>query len=331
LVIKAESDEKNYESIASFLTMNLWRSAIDLIYVFVADPEVSLDREYTNLLTRKTGSIMRPEVLESFKNTIIKTCREYRQMFRKLENYNTSKKELNDVNYEVTKNILRILHDSTSEKIGYIDRSSLKETLSDTFYLSDAIEQDVSLGFGVRSRVEDDDEKIQPIPILVITNKSRCKVLAIKKNKKQVSNSSPESEKILLYFGGHIREEDLIDMDSDNIISIIKYALHREIKEETGVDFVPASEETNPLCIWVRSNDRSRKHLAICHVMEVNFDAMKFKLDKNEFITAGRTISGKVLDLSEICKEYDSLEEWSQFILKEIFQYQPPAEQIKMF
>ena len=64
------------------------------------------------------------------------------------------------------------------------------------------------LSFDFRDRVEANDNYIQPIPIGVITNKYRDKVLVIKKNKTAVSSNSPEKDKDLIYVGGHTRFED---------------------------------------------------------------------------------------------------------------------------
>ena len=326
-------DYKNYKSIVSFLTMSRWRSIIDLIYVFIAEPDISLDREYANLLTRKTGSIMKPEVLESYKTAIETTSKEFSVMFKKVAQFDTSKKELNEVNYEVTKSILDILHESTSESICYLSYDDLDQSLPNYFSYSDSFPFKASLNFGARSLVEADDDKVQPLPILVITNKNRDKVFVVKKNKKLTSERSPESGRLLIYLGGHVREEDSIHVTGDklDLLSLTRYALHREIKEETGIDFFPSKDEVNPLCIWIRSNDRSRKHLAICYIMEANLDAIKFRLDTNEFITTGRTKSGKVFEIDEIYKQYNDLEDWSQIILKTIFNFKPPSEQVPLF
>lgn len=253
-------------------------------------------------------------------------------MFKQVERFDTSNKELNDVNYEITRNILRILNESTSERIGYLSCSNLDEKLPITFSYASSIQNNLSLEFDVRSKVESSEDKVQLIPILVITNKKRNKVFVVKKNKKQTSEHSPEADKLLIYLGGHIREEDIIHSNGayEDILSIVGYALHREIKEETGIDFFPLKDEIDPLCIWIRTNDRSKKHLAICHIMEANFDALKVKLDKNEFITTGRTKSGKVFDLKDISSHYNELEEWSQIILKEIFKHKPRSEQLSL-
>lgn len=203
-----------------------------------------------------------------------------------------------------------------SEKIGYLFCSDLDKRLPIAFSYMISIQKNPFLEFGVRSEIEDSEDKVQLIPILVITNKERNKVFAVKKNKKQTSEHSPEAGKFLIHFGGHINKEDIVHNNnvSNGILSVIKCALHREVKEETGLDFFPSAAETNPLCIWVRSNSRSKKHLAVCFIMETNFDTLKIKLN-DEFIPT----SGKVFDLDEILSNYNELEEWSQIILKEIF------------
>jgi predicted NUDIX family phosphoesterase len=52
--------------------------------------------------------------------------------------------------------------------------------------------------FDLRSDIEDNNNYIQPIPIIVITNKNHDKILIVKKNSKAVSKDSPEKDKLLL-------------------------------------------------------------------------------------------------------------------------------------
>lgn len=176
------------------------------------------------------------------------------------------------------------------------------------------------LEFGIRSEVENSKNKVQLIPILVITNKGRDKIFTARKNPKQTSKQSPEAGKLLIYFGGHITKDDVVHNNnaSNGILSVIKCALHREVKEELGIDFFPAADETDPLCIWTRSNEKSRKHLAVCFVLETDLNILRIKLDENEFIPT----SGKGFDLDGIFSSYNELEEWGQIILKEMFKYE---------
>ncbi len=323
-------DEKNYKSIMSFLTMNRWRSVIDLIYVFTANPQVSLEREYANLLTRKMGSIMHPEILESYNETISEIVSCYESKFKKVEQIDTSSKGINEVNYLVTKHILDILKINTSERVGFFNSSELDKEFPRCFEFSELNLNSLSLNFKARPEVEYDINKLQPIPIVVITNKLRDRVLVVKKSKKQTSDTSPESNKILLYLGGHIREEDLFEAQHQDNLSAIKYALRREIKEETGIDFYP-NDTAIPFYIWDKSNKRSEVHLAICYIMEIDFGRTKISLDRNEFITQGRTKSGKVLQLSEISQDYSKLEDWSKVILEKVFKYIPKTKQPSLF
>lgn len=313
-------DTESFESLERFLIMSKWRTAIDLIYVFTATPKVSLEREYASLMTRKTGSIMCDPALISYRDCVQNAANIYADKFRKIEVFDTSSKSLNDVNYEVTHSVLNIIQENISEKIGYFPKNSLSSQHPESFLFKDAGLDDVELSFKMRSAVERDDSLIQPIPILVITNKERTKILIVKKNKKTTSKTSPESDRTLVYLGGHTREEDAFGESSKSFLEICRLSLRREIKEETGINYMPPESESNPLCIWVRGNERSRKHIAICFVMEVNFSRTKVRLDDNEFMSGGNTKSGKILDIGEVLRKPQELESWSKLILRDIFE-----------
>lgn len=318
-------DDSNHKSLINFLTMDKWRKAIDLVYVFTASPEVSLDREYANLLTRKHGTIMHPQVLKTYKETVENTVKEYGKIFREVTLYDTSETGLNEVNYSVTRQILDILLRATAEKIGYLNPGDLSEISDDHFRYSDVFgNEEIQIQFDIRNRVEKANDKVQPIPIVVITNAKKDSVLVAKKNKTQTSKHSPESNSLLLYFGGHIREEDMVSSSRKDLLGVAKDALMREIKEELGIDYFPS--DNDPLCIWLKNNDRSVKHLAMCFVFEKDLEFVKFKLDSNEFITHSTSKSGRVLKISEIETQFDDLEGWSKIIIQEIFERQRPEQ-----
>jgi len=312
-------DQASFDSLETFLVMSKWRAVIDLIYVFTATPEVSMEREYASLLTRKLGSIMCDDALSSYKLCVEKMAVKYKSVFQGIEIYDTSFKSLNDVNYHITEDILKIIRDNIAEKVGYFPKSDLSTDLPETFKFVDTNLAKVALKYRIRDSVEQDDNSVQPIPILIITNKERTKLLVVKKNKKTTSKESPESDRLLVYLGGHTREEDSFGASDNTMLSISKLSLRREIKEETGLNYVPPSNEDNPLCIWTRDNERSKKHLAICYIMEVNFSRTKFKLDKNEFMSGGNTKSGLILDITEIMQREQELENWSKLILRDLF------------
>ena len=312
-------DQENFESLETFLLMSKWRTMIDLIYAFTATPNVSLEREYASLLTRKLGSIMCDDALSSYKSCVEYASKHYSKFFQKIKIYDTSEKSLNDANHDITKNILEIIQDNIAEKIGYFPKAILPKKLPETFNFSEVPLKDIIIQYKIRDLVERDEKLVQPIPILVITNKEKDRLLVVKKNKNTTPNESPESDRLLLYLGGHTRKEDSFGTSDASFLNISKLSLRREIKEETGLNYTPPDNQSDPLCIWMRDNQRSEKHLAICYIMEVDFSRIKIRLDKNEFMSGGNTKSGKILDINEILIREKELESWSKLILRDCF------------
>ncbi|WP_316347709.1 hypothetical protein [Desulfuromonas acetoxidans] len=311
-------DRDNFECLEKFLLMNRLKAVIDLVYIFTASHEVSLDREYANLLTEKTGTIMQPAILDEFIEAIRTSEFKYKDSYQRIEIYDTSEKVQNEVSYEVTKNILEILKGNIEEKIGYFCVDKIINIEGGIIEFEELIKNKIDIRFESRDNIENDDRYVQPIPILVIKGKDDSSVLVVKKNKKRTSEQSPELGKLLLYLGGHVRKEDMYNSKGQDFLSIIKYALAREIKEEIGIDYHPLDDDKNIFCIWDRSNDKSRRHIAICFLLETNIDVLKIKLDRNEFVVGGATTSGKIVDAYRISENSD-LEAWSRYILERIF------------
>ena len=71
--------------------------------------------------------------------------------------------------------------------------------------------------------------------------------------------------------------------------------------------------------------------MAICFVYQRDLDFVKFKLDKNEFMSgAGGTKSGKIVNDNDLLGDYDNLEDWSKLILKEIFKKEPTQMELNL-
>ncbi|MDR0423431.1 MAG: hypothetical protein LBH46_02465 [Rickettsiales bacterium] len=313
-------DKQSYDILTRFVLMDMWTNYLDLIYVFQVSPKISIKREYANLLTEKRGSIMTEEVLEGFNNAINSVVSKYGVNYRDLQQIQTDTKDTdnnpNQVSYNVTLNILKVLKNLLVEKIGYI---KLKDFNKDEFDISSILKKEIY--FDNRDTIEKSNN-IQIIPIAVITNKERTKVLVVKKSSKRTSKDSPEHEKLLLYIGGHIRVEDR-ERNNDNL-SIIKKALRREIQEEIGESI--AVENPN-FTIYYCDNDKSKKHLAICFIIEMNLDDKKFKLTSDEFIMkTGTTKSGQVYGVNQLLSDGEKFEAWSSHILRKVFNKKVPKQ-----
>ena len=309
-------DEQSYEDLKRFLLMDLWSNYLDIIYVFQVDPATSIKREYANLLTDQRGSIMTETVLEGFNQAIENVTKTYGKRFRKIIEIKTdtpdTDEEPNNVSYKVTLNILTTLKELLIEKIGYLG-FELKKKLKDGINQIGLIKS-LEIKYDSREKVEKSDH-IQPIVIAVITNEKRNKVLVVKKSTKRTPAKSPESDKLLLYIGGHIRQED--DKDKDLELTIQK-ALHREIQEEIGESI--SVNNMIPFLIYTPDNPKSSKHLAICYVIEMDLDEKKFKLTSDEFVMkTGPTKSGHVMKIKELITKKYNYEQWSKEIFKKVF------------
>lgn len=314
---------ENFKELTTFINSDIWKRNIDLIYVFIVGPKTSIEREYSALLTEKRSSIMREDVLETYNTSVEQVITEYSQYYRQVEKIKTDEDDLsgnpNKVNYIVTKSVLQNLIELMDEKIGYISM----QVLQDKNLLSSL--KETKLLFGNRIDVEKDLKAVQPIPIAVITNKSRDKLLVVKKNAKKTDKSSPEKDKLLGYIGGHVRHEDNV---KDDFFKTIQNALHREIQEEINESISICA--TDPILIYVDDNERSRQHLAICYIVEMDLDNKQFKITSDELtMKSGTSKSGKVMTPHELASE--ALEKWTIKILDKVFKIKCNINQEELF
>lgn len=319
LVCNNKMEREQKEITEHFLLMDELVKCIDIVFAFCVQPKISIEREYATLLTDKLGSIMNEKVLEEYLAAINDTVCNKSNFFHKVFKIETSHKNQDEVGKEVTTKTLETLKNLLMERIGYFEMNeSLKEILfSSELFGNDLTESLGSIQFGLRDVVEANFDFLQPVPIAVITNLKKDRVLVIKKNKSTVSANSPERDKILLYIGGHPRFEDSTEVISHDFISMCKSTLRREVKEEIGISI--ALNDIQPFYIYAPFNERSKKHLAVCFLISIDEEGVKLHLDSHELIlNKGKSKSGKFLSFDEVCQEKE-LEEWSEIILRHCF------------
>lgn len=310
----------------NFLLMDELIKSIDIVFAFCVEPHISIEREYANLLTDKIGTIMNKTVLEEYLGAIRRTIETKKVYFHSVFEIDTSNKVQDEVSKEVTTKTLETLKDLLMERIGFIPRTEQIDSIirkNKIVRYEDLIPFLPPLEFDLRETVESNSDFIQPLPIAVITNKERTKLLVIKKNKSAVSETSPEKDKHLIYVGGHSRYEDKTASNSMDFISICKTALKREIKEEIGISV--ALSNVKPVFLYSKETATSKKHLAVCFVVPVDENSVKLRLDSHELVlNKGKSKSGKFLDISEI-QQFD-LEDWSITILRHYFDVHYPKQ-----
>lgn len=325
LVKKGRMEIEQQKIMEKFLLMEELVKTIDIVFAFTVDPNVSIDREYTHLLTDKFGTIMNTNVLEEYRQSVLEMSEAKKGYFHKIFNIDTTECNQNEVGKSVTEKTLEALRELLMEKIGYFTRdNSLSGFISkrNIFSFKEFEEKIPEIEFGLREEVESDENLLQPIPVVVITNKEKNKVLVIKKNNNAVSKDSPEKEKLLVYIGGHMRYEDTTEITSKDFLSICRRTLKREVKEELGISV--ALSDLVPFVVYTGDTERSYKHLAICFMIELE-ESTKLRLDSDELVQKkGKSKSGTFYPIEEVDKHLEEFENWSKLILNECFDLRLP-------
>lgn len=316
--------ELDYNAFRQFFLAPRFRMVVDLVLAFQSTPETSIDREYRNLLTRKEGSVMRRDVLTSYRNSISTSLSKYEKMFRQMVSFATDNKVQNEVSYEVTKITLEKLRAIADERIGFIPRSALSSNLGTVFRYSDirnAVQSHLS--FDDRKAVEVDASAVQIIPVAVLKQKGEHSILVGRKAERAVSRRSPERDKLLGYFGGHVREEDANFLPGTQKLDVFKQCLYREVKEEIGLDVDPA--ESDPYCIWVRDGTKSDIHIAIVFVVERDLNNAPITVDGEELVRyekKGKIGTGSLISVDRLLTK-ERIDSWTQNIIESVLAVRP--------
>jgi thymidylate kinase/8-oxo-dGTP pyrophosphatase MutT (NUDIX family) len=333
LTQQGKMEKVSRKKIEDFLMLNELVGMIDIVFSFTVTPQKSIEREYANLLTDQIGSIMNLNVLEEYKSSIEQTVKTKKKYFGSVISIDTTNDPQEQVGYIVTSKTLETLSELLDEKIGYflvddalrnlLNREHIGKVSSIKKYLK-------NIQFEKRLAVENNANKLQPIPIVLLVDKSGEKIFVVKKKAESLSYNSTEKNKILLYVGGHTRNEDVVNGRRGDYLQICREALQREVKEELGISIVLGDKEP----IYISGlGEGEEYHIAVCYKYEIETEGLKMRLDSHELTqNKGASKSGKFLRIEEIVDSKDELEAWSVAILKYYFDIEvTPARQLSLF
>lgn len=121
LVSNAKMEELQRKVAEQFLLMEELVKSIDIVFAFLVEPDISIEREFATLLTNKPGSIMNKKVLQEYREAVEYTVEEKANYFHKIFTIDTSNKGQDIVGKEVTERTLATLSDLLMERIGYFE------------------------------------------------------------------------------------------------------------------------------------------------------------------------------------------------------------------
>ena len=308
--------KEDREVIERFILLESWRKRISTVFLLTAEPSDSLQREQGFLKVVAEGSIMNLSVLQQMLDNSLACAEKYKKEFM-IIHVDTSKRHRTpekSTEYVLDK-VLDSLDAHLEEPILHLDKTKLEALFkSDSIITGPGAEQIVELfrrdgTYKSREVVEKDVNVVQALPVLVVRNKDG-EILQLRRKEKDQGN--PLHNKIVLWAGGHVRDED--GSNGHAIHSCLKREIHEELKldiEEKDVVLLGA--------IWDRhSTDKTSRHIAMVFEWRAPSNEVAVSLSNAEFFERrGTALSGKFVPISTF-RDSAELEPWSAAIVKKL-------------
>lgn len=90
LVSRGQINQETCDQVHNFFLIDKWRSIIDEVFLFTADPDTSMDRENQNALIDEPGSTMNPPSLQELNSAYSSVRDRYANDFQHFEMIDTS-------------------------------------------------------------------------------------------------------------------------------------------------------------------------------------------------------------------------------------------------
>lgn len=309
LKLTGKINSQEADDFERFFTMERWIQLIDLVCVLKCDPLNSIEREYLDQLTTRRGTIMDESILKQLNEAADITMHQHRSKFKRILQIDTTSVDRRDGVARITTEILQTLHRFLDETICVIPKSSWAVELPNAGFVANAalLESFSSIAsreklFFPKSYAENNTDYLIPIPCAIVRYEDQ--ILFLKRNEEGHSLHDTYT----IWAGGHIAQSD--DVGPDILVS----ALRRELSEEL---FIRDDYEIVPLGIVRTSEDeRASRHIGIVYQANLSSPNVALALHQKEFReTRGRSMSGRLVDISKLNEFRGDMGDWSRFIV----------------
>jgi predicted NUDIX family phosphoesterase len=317
--------------IEDFLLIDDWRKRLTGVVVMTTTPQEALRREQGHLPVETMGSIMNEEVLQQLLATTKECMAKLRNKFRLVEVNTAANSNPRRTAEKVAGIVLDLIEDQLTEKILHVSLSSITDVFGDrttvlateALRVLDLFKNDGK--FEPRDRVENDVSSVQALPVVVVRNKSGD---VLRLRRKEKDESSGLHQKLVIWAGGHVRQEDSNNGDA------IMLAAQRELQEELRLSV--EGEELRLLgAVYADAGGRTSRHVALVFEWRAETDDVAVTLSTSEFFERrGTSLSGKFVSLESLARDIDSgeiREPWSTEIVGQLLPSVAAASQQRLF
>lgn len=301
----------------AFLLMDRWQGLIDLAVVMSVSAEEALARESSQRLTRKTGSIMNPEVLQAITDSVDDAVVRYGSKFNSIVRQDTSSRKFSDSGIELANGVLDSLERFLNPQILVVPRKEVELVtagLPNRFGQAPvaAVLQCISQ-FGhymPRADAETRGQYVQIVPCGLIAYREQVFLF-------QRKESDPKSRlfgKTTLWQGCHASKREGM-----GVPELLKGALMERISRTLFLSRIFPVEPVG-FC-WDEHDPESSRHLGVVYKIQIDNPATAVDLRKKEFRKQrGHNLTGQFHSWADLRERRDSLnlEPWSRTILENL-------------
>jgi predicted NUDIX family phosphoesterase len=313
---RGELTAEEARTFEAFLLMERWRGLTDLAVVMSVSPEAALARESSQRLTRKTGSIMNPEVLQAITDSVDEAATRYAPKFHNIVRQDTTGKQFSESGIDLANNVLDCLNRFLNPQILVVPKKEIELLASGPGRFGEkavrAALDCISLygHFMLRADAEAQPEYVQIIPCGLITYKKELFLF-------QRKGSDPKYRlfgKTTLWQGTHVSKRE-----GDSIPELLKNALMERISRTLFLSRIFPVEPIG-YC-WDQNDADSSRHFGMIYRIQIDNPATAIDLRKKEFRRQrGHALSGQFHNWETLKRDLQNLnlETWSKAILQDL-------------
>ncbi len=313
---RGELSKEELTRIEKFLLMDRWKNLFDLVTVLRARANTALEREVSQRVTNRAGSIMNESMLETLSNAVDGAVDRYGNSFKKVILVDTDDGDVRSANADLLGKILDHFESFVNPEILVVPKDDIEGLLSDApwaFTPADATDRIIKVietqgQYRRRRDVEKDKNLIQIVPCGTLLHKGRVFLF-------QRHDKSPKSRlygKSTIWQGCHV--ERLADQQRS--MSTVQQALEARIAQSLYIS--RKLEFSYVGYTWDPTDKGDGKHLGLIFRLDIESPELAESLKKKEFRRSrGHNLAGDFRDIDKLASNMDEvdLEPWSKAIL----------------
>lgn len=320
----------------NFFLLEPWTSRIDIVVALSVDPTVAVEREFKDQITDLPGSIMNPDNLQGYNNSLERAMVKYHDKYHLLH-IDTSDREAVDGVKVIANQLLNAAYRLVDEDIAVVDRSYVSQGKFDNSTITRAEDLDKFLSgiteniqWKKRTEAENDLSLVQIIPVATIQRNHEILVLNIRGEKHgRLANHNS------VWSGGHIRISDSEIADRFFTGNIFHSCLYRELDEELQIRIrLNDLRQLPQFIVWDTTTPKSAQHLGLFYEYKIPDKTPREVLHLREFYeTKTKSLFTQFQTIDENMARISDWENWSALYLRKVHNINIPllSKQGKLF